>query len=66
MQHRMVRNHATLEWNLQNDRIRVTRIGGDVPVLGHSGIVRSNDQPVFPTLDPHLACRVWESDVRQA
>jgi hypothetical protein len=66
MQQRMIRNHTTLERNLQNDRICVTRIGGDVPVLGHSSIVRSNDQPVFPTLDPRLPCRVWESDVRQA
>ena len=66
MQQRMIRNHTTLERNLQNDRIRITRVGGDVPVLGHSSIVRSNDQPVFPTLDPRLPCRVWESDVRQA
>lgn len=66
MQHRMVRNYAALEWNLQSDRIRITRIGRGVPVLGRSSIVRSNDQPILPTLDPGLPCRVWESDVRQA
>lgn len=66
MQHRMVRNYAALEWNLQNDRIRITRIGRSVPVLGRSSIVRSNDQPILPTLDPGLPCRVWESDVHQA
>jgi hypothetical protein len=62
----MVRNYAALEWDLQSDRRGITRIGRGVPVLGRSSVVRSNDQPILPALDPSLPCRVWESDVRQA
>jgi hypothetical protein len=62
----MVRNYAALEWDLQSDRSGITRIGRGVPVVGHSSVIGSNDQPVLPTLDPNLPCRVWESDVRQA
>ena len=64
MQHRMIRNYTTLEWSLQSDRIRITGICRDVPVRGHSSIVRSDDQSILATLNPDFPCCIWESDVR--